>query len=201
MATVEKRPLTSEEQAEAIRLEAAYRDYKAVHKGVTQAWLGSASKLGSQGLMGQYLRGIIPLNLKALVAICSQIDAKPEVISPRLMKPFIDMGLATTPEEKKAAVGALTAAVKDYEVDTSPSGKQLSTDLNTPFSQKLAAFRNELAHAEREGRLSEEKLDLLMGVLRLETRAPSPQRHTRKKVLAETVAGQSGGQNKREGSG
>jgi hypothetical protein len=86
MATVEKRPLTPEETLEAERLRAAWEKYKNKNDGATQTWLASASGLGSQGAVGQYLRGIIPLNLKALTAICKQIEVDPRSISPRLME-------------------------------------------------------------------------------------------------------------------
>ncbi|WP_454871752.1 hypothetical protein [Paraburkholderia xenovorans] len=200
MATVEKRPLTAEEQAEAGRLMAAWLAFKESHPGVTQAWLGSAAELGSQGLIGQYLRGIIPLNLRALVSICGQIGADASQISPRLMKPFHDFNRAGSDEEKSSALEALTAAGKEYKGDTNPGGNRLGKGLNKSFNQKLAAFRDELARAESEGQLSEEKIDLLLGVLRLDDRASSPRRHTRKKILAESVPGQSGERIKREGS-
>lgn len=86
MATVEKRPLTEEEIAERDRLVDAWERYKATHPGASQIWLSRATGLGTQGLISQYLRGIIPLNVRALLAICAQIGANPADISPRLAK-------------------------------------------------------------------------------------------------------------------
>lgn len=92
MATVQKRPLTPEELADAKRLQAAWMAYKQQcqdrGKSATQEWLGSVTGLGNQSAVGQYLRGVIPLNLKALVSICAAIGARPEDISPRLATPL-----------------------------------------------------------------------------------------------------------------
>ena len=82
---MKRRELTSEEQAEAGRLNAAWLRYKAQNVGATQTWLAAESGLGTQGAVGQYLRGVIPLNVEALVAICRVIGANPIDISPRLM--------------------------------------------------------------------------------------------------------------------
>ncbi|WP_431207486.1 hypothetical protein [Burkholderia cepacia] len=86
MATVEKRPLTEDELEDRDRLVAAWKRYKSSHPGASQAWLSEATGLGTQGLISQYFRGIIPLNVKALLAICAQIGADPVVISPRLAR-------------------------------------------------------------------------------------------------------------------
>lgn len=79
-----RRQLTPEEQQEAERLSAAWLAYKAENKGANQTWLAAVSELGTQGAVGQYLRGVIPLNLDALLAICRIIKADPQKISPRL---------------------------------------------------------------------------------------------------------------------
>jgi phage repressor protein C with HTH and peptisase S24 domain len=81
-----RRTLTAEETAEARRLAAAWVLYRAEHPGVTQAWLASETGLGTQGAVSQYLRGVIPLNVEALMAICRVIGANPSHISPRLAK-------------------------------------------------------------------------------------------------------------------
>lgn len=109
MATVQKRPLTATEKADADRLNAAWQRYKQKcqerGESATQEWLGATTGLGSQSTVGQYLRGIIPLNLKALVAICSAIGARPSDISPTLasaltdvVKPPLGRGDATSAE-------------------------------------------------------------------------------------------------------
>jgi len=79
-----RRELTPEEKAEALRLSAAWEAYKRDNKGASQGWLGRVSGIGSQSAVGQYLRGILPLNLKVLFAICKHINASPQKISPRL---------------------------------------------------------------------------------------------------------------------
>jgi hypothetical protein len=86
MATVDKRPLSAEELIERDRLVAAWEKFKSEHPGVSQVWLAKATGLGTQGLISQYFRGVIPLNLRALLAICAQIEADPSQISPRLAK-------------------------------------------------------------------------------------------------------------------
>lgn len=83
---MKRRELTAEEQIEAERLKAAWDSYRTAHAGTTQTWLAAESGLGTQGAVSQYLRGVIPLNLQALLAICNVIEADPRVISPRLME-------------------------------------------------------------------------------------------------------------------
>lgn len=83
-----RRPLTPEEQEEAKRLASFWNEFRQKNPGSTQSWLASASGLGTQGAVSQYLRGAIPLNLHALVSICRVIDADPYFVSPRLMNPM-----------------------------------------------------------------------------------------------------------------
>lgn len=84
MINMKRRDLTQEEMAEAMRLSTAWADYKADNKGATQTWLGAETGIGSQGAVGQYLRGAIPLNIEALMAFCRVIGADPAHVSPRL---------------------------------------------------------------------------------------------------------------------
>lgn len=86
MATVEKRPLTVEELADRDRLVAAWNRYKSEHPGASQTWLAEETGLGTQGLISQYFRGVIPLNVRALLAICARIGADPSHISPTLAR-------------------------------------------------------------------------------------------------------------------
>lgn len=83
-----RRQLTDEERADAQRLSTAWRAYKAKNKGATQSWLAAESGIGTQGALGQYLRGAIPLNMPALVALCRVLEVAPEEISPRLAQPM-----------------------------------------------------------------------------------------------------------------
>jgi len=87
MPTMNRRPLTPEEQEEAKRLASFWNEFREKNPGSTQSWLASASGLGTQGAVSQYLRGVIPLNLHALVSICRVIHADPFFVSPRLMTP------------------------------------------------------------------------------------------------------------------
>lgn len=84
MRHMKRRELTEEEKLEAARLANAWGAYKRDHAGATQTWLGAEAGIGSQGAVGQYLRGVIPLNLKALVGICRALGVAPRSISSRL---------------------------------------------------------------------------------------------------------------------
>jgi|SRR5450830_357818 len=81
---MKRRELTIEEVQEAERLGAAWSAFKAANKGATQEWLGRETGIGSQGAVGQYLRGVIPLNIEALMAFCRVLGADPQFVSPRL---------------------------------------------------------------------------------------------------------------------
>src|SRR5437764_11675008 len=79
-----RRELTDEEREEARRLSNAWDVFKAENRGSSQAWLAAESGLGTQGAVFQYLRGVIPLNLTSLLAICRVLRLDPREISPRL---------------------------------------------------------------------------------------------------------------------
>jgi hypothetical protein len=121
---MKRRELTTEEKAEAQRLYEAWRSFKAKNAGATQDWLAAESKLGTQGAVGQYLRGVIPLNIVALVAMCRVIGADPKVISPRLTE----------------IVGGIHGTGKE-EVDSSWSGMLDSTAKTAREQRLLAAHR------------------------------------------------------------
>lgn len=84
MRFMKRRELTQEEQEESKRLASVWSFYKDANTGATQTWLGAATGIGSQGAVGQYLRGVIPLNIDALMAFCRVLGADPHLISPRL---------------------------------------------------------------------------------------------------------------------
>ena len=86
--TVEKRPLTEDELADAKRLKEAWIAFKAERDYATQDWLGKATKLGNQSLMGQYLNGSIQLNAKAVLAFANILGVHPSQISPRMDFPL-----------------------------------------------------------------------------------------------------------------
>lgn len=81
---MKRRELTSEEKKEAVRLAGLWREFKSANKGATQEWLGQETGIGGQSAVGQYLRGIIPLNLEALFAFSRVLSVDPMEISPRL---------------------------------------------------------------------------------------------------------------------
>jgi len=83
---MKRRALTPEEQDEAQRLSSCWNEFRTTHPDATQSWLAEASGLGTQGAVSQYLRGAIPLNLHALLAMCRVIHADPDHVSPRLME-------------------------------------------------------------------------------------------------------------------
>jgi hypothetical protein len=83
---MKRRELTDEEKDEAERLKQAWETYRFANKGATQTWLAAESGLGTQGAVSQYMRGVIPLNVEALAAMCRVLQLDPHTISPRLMK-------------------------------------------------------------------------------------------------------------------
>jgi phage repressor protein C with HTH and peptisase S24 domain len=107
-----RRDLTPEELLEAGRLRAAWTLYKANNPGATQTWFAAESGLGTQGAVSQYMRGIIPLNLEALLAMCKVIGVKPSEISPRLTASL--NGIAG---QEKEPAGQLRQVVTDGDGD------------------------------------------------------------------------------------
>lgn len=103
-----KRPLSPDQLADAERLKAAWSDYQESRRVMgerpTQEWLASVTGLGTQGVVWQYLHGRIPLNLKALLAICSAIGARPSEISPSLTKELSDLTNGGSPSSGKIGV-------------------------------------------------------------------------------------------------
>lgn len=84
MSGMKRRELTTEEQAEAQRLANAWEEFRVNNRGTTQTWLGAETGLGNQSAVSQYLRGVIPLNLTALLAFCKVLGVDAKRISPRL---------------------------------------------------------------------------------------------------------------------
>ncbi|MCA8427836.1 hypothetical protein LGN30_32120 [Burkholderia seminalis] len=81
---LKRRELTANELQDVARLKAAWLAYKDRNEGATQEWLGRETGIGSQGAVGQYLRGVIPLNLPALLSFARVLGVKPSDISPTL---------------------------------------------------------------------------------------------------------------------
>lgn len=130
MATVEKRPLTDDELADKDRLVAAWNLYKKTHPGASQTWLGKVTGLGTQGVISQYFRGIIPLNVRALLAICAQINADPAKISPRLAKDIPSKNREIDWRSvSPAAIEAIEAIIKADRAGEAPETFKLVTRL------------------------------------------------------------------------
>lgn len=154
MATTLKRELSMEERADATRLNDAWRDFKTSRmrtgRLVTQGWLGDETGLGSQGLIAQYLHGVIPLNLRALLAFCKVLGVDPAAISPRLAA---EIATGTkTPEHpvdprRKLAVDLITE-LPDAHLDTvvtmlkalAPSTAAPPAPPTTPRARKTIEF-------------------------------------------------------------
>ncbi|WP_416046694.1 LexA family protein [Cupriavidus basilensis] len=133
MATVQKRALSADEIADAARLDAAWKAYKekCAEKGErpSQEWLGSVTKLGKQSVIGQYLRGAIPLNLKALLAICAAIGARPSDISPRLTKALNELTGPHQVGENPTIEGRSASGASAYNPPTGGDNFELGPDI------------------------------------------------------------------------
>jgi len=83
-----RRPLTPEERADAERLDAAYRRWKAAEKAAgrpaTQEHLADLCGWSGQSAVSQYVRARIPINLEALAKLSRAMGVSPSEISPRL---------------------------------------------------------------------------------------------------------------------
>jgi SOS-response transcriptional repressor LexA len=82
--TKQRRELTPDEERDAERLRAAYERHKINAPGATQESVAFACGWKTQGAVSQYLRGIIPLNLDALLKFSGVFGVAPQTISPRL---------------------------------------------------------------------------------------------------------------------
>lgn len=146
-----RRDLTTEEQAEAQRLYAAWRVFKSENAGATQEWLAAASGLGTQGAVGQYLRGVIPLNIVALIAICRVINADPKTVSPRLTE--IVEGIRDGGRDQEGTAGSWSAML-DSAAKTAREQRLLAAHrLSGPDGQAaLDALADQLLRRADAGR-------------------------------------------------
>lgn len=84
-----RRPLSSEEVAESVRLKAIYEAKKsaakAAGKSLTQADVAEACGWSGQSAFSQYATGKVPLNLEALLKLAKALDFSPEQVSTRLL--------------------------------------------------------------------------------------------------------------------
>jgi SOS-response transcriptional repressor LexA len=131
MATVLKRKLTDEEIADAERLAMVWDSYKKNNPGTTQHWLAYVTGLGTQGSINQYLRGTIPLNHKALLAICDVIGVDPATISPTLSRTIPRIVQEPMPDQP---YGASHSSGKFQKIPIlSPQQACRITDLQNPY--------------------------------------------------------------------
>lgn len=83
-----RRKLTTEEQAEAVRLKEVYAQRKAEAKAagdkLTQSILAELCGWEGQAIVSHYLNGAIPLNVDALLRLCRALDVDARKISARL---------------------------------------------------------------------------------------------------------------------
>lgn len=114
---MKRRALTTEELGEAERLSQIWLDFKASHKGVTQEWLGAETKLGTQGAVGQYLRGVIPLNLEALMAFARVLEVDPAHISQRLTRKINLLTTKLSPRDVQTFVHSMQVRVAEKNDD------------------------------------------------------------------------------------
>lgn len=77
-----RRKLTPEEEADAHRLQKEWARKK--KDGMTQEAVSAMCGWESQSAFSQYLNGVIPLNLEAVLRIARAIEVVPSDISPRL---------------------------------------------------------------------------------------------------------------------
>lgn len=78
-----RRDLTKEEKKDAERLWALWEEHKR-QTGMTQAELADQCGWSNQSAAGQYLKGVIPLNIGAMLKFSRVLKVRPEAISPRL---------------------------------------------------------------------------------------------------------------------
>jgi transcriptional regulator with XRE-family HTH domain len=76
--------LTTEQLRDAARLKKIFEDRKAIDKSMTQETLAAACGWKTQSAAQQYLNGLVPLNLDALIKFSLALDVPVTEISPTL---------------------------------------------------------------------------------------------------------------------
>lgn len=148
--TTKRRDLTASEKDDVSRLKAAWLGYKDVNEGATQEWLGRETGIGSQGAVGQYLRGVIPLNLPALLSFCRVLGVTPESISPTLasLVPISNEDVATPiiPIENGAEVPEGYVAIPNYNLKCQAGSSHIQWEIEReiePSTYSLKYLRNQ----------------------------------------------------------
>jgi hypothetical protein len=85
----QRRELTDEELRDAERLRDAWERFKIETPSATQESVAFACGWKTQGAVSQYLRGVIPLNLDALLKFAGVFGIAPQLISPRLAQKIV----------------------------------------------------------------------------------------------------------------
>lgn len=115
---MKRRELNAEERGEAERLATAWKAFKAANRGATQEWLGAETGLGSQGAVGQYLRGVIPLNLEALMAFSKVLKIDPRTISTRETLASLEQLMPNTVTEPAVAARMVVSLPEEMRLLT-----------------------------------------------------------------------------------
>lgn len=77
-------PLSQDQKDDALRLLAAWEEFKKANPGASQEKFAADCGWKTQGTINQYLHGRIPLNLSALLRMCRVLNIDPGSVSPTL---------------------------------------------------------------------------------------------------------------------
>lgn len=121
-----RRPLTNAEQAAAGRLMAIYKQRKAEasERGerLTQDDVAVRCGWSGQSAFGQYARGVVPLNLKALLALSKVLRFDPSEVSPELASAVLPLG-------------------SQFQVDKSTKGDESNVEPGPPIVSPFRAVK------------------------------------------------------------
>lgn len=92
--------LTNEQMQDAARLKKIFEDRKAIDKSMTQESLAAACGWKTQSAVQQYVNGMVPLNLDALIKFSLALEVPVTDISPSLGSRImsIRLGLNAVPD-------------------------------------------------------------------------------------------------------
>lgn len=130
-------PLSPAQKADAARLSAFYEEWKASRKsqGLPASQEVAASLLGfsTQSAVSQYVRGNIPLNVRALIKFAELFNRQPAEISPDLAKEIKkiaavtreEIDLDTTPDSIRVrkVIFKISAGIAGFAVDYLDNGE------------------------------------------------------------------------------
>jgi hypothetical protein len=130
-----RRPLTDDQRADAARLMAIFKAKKqeAGKRGemLNQEMVALACGWSGQSAFGQYARGIIPLNIPAIIQISKALGCSPKEISPglcgsiELAEPKV-LDVLEENERLRRSLSELTRVVETLSVDLSKSYPELA---------------------------------------------------------------------------